>query len=698
MALDWISPHLDFTLPDQRCIEERREELKRAIIDLLEAVSGEQPLLIAVDDAHLLDDPSRAVLHAFAQGMNSAAVLVVLLCRPRLDGHTLIAHISRFASYSLPPLSKGDSRALVRELATPQESSESEVAQSVAQAAGNPFYLHALARHPCDAVELPVHIRSLAQTLYLSLGADARTLLDASLLLDTLASTNRVIQVASVQDSALLPALRELEACDVLRSDCGVFVGPHAILRETLDAMMPTTSRTVLHRRIATLLAAECDNGTSDHAIAWAAVTSWLAAGEADAAAALALHLARNTATLGEPEAGALLLDRLYRCRLPLGVQRKVLDEIIGLAEAGLCAELLEKALKERTTLAVAANEGRSVLAALILRSVSAEIVAGRPCDITPLERIISDPLIAPLLRVTALARLLGIADLLLDRTLAETTYAHSLQLASSLSPCAPVLLRTSLVYHTSFGDITRVPDLIDRILSLHDVPSLDAECSKSRTYCMLSLVKIGRYGECAALAQREWEFMDQAGHLFAAEYAGAVMIEALVADGNARGGRSMLDALQTARARRPHAGSMHSPVYYSSVVALALLEGDLEAARANLPHLGPSVAKVGLPRLRTVELSLTLLVDHASGDLRPSRADVAELEALFSAGRGLGGLDVAAEALWHCYLQLGDAARASEMLSGYLRDRREIGRPEASLRKSTARDPVWLSQLPPAT
>jgi DNA-binding SARP family transcriptional activator/tetratricopeptide (TPR) repeat protein len=695
-ALDRFAPSDSTSVPDESSIEDRREELKRAIVDLLDAVSSEQPMLLVVDDAHLLDDPSRAVIHAIVQGANRAQVLVLLLCRPRSDGHSLLTPSSRLVSYLLPRLSDADSRALVFELVSDLALDEARVDHIVQQAGGNAFYLHALARHPCDAEELPLHIRSLAQTLYLCLSPEARTLLDASLLLDTLASTVRVTSVSSVNEQVLLNALRELEDSGLLRCEEGLLIGPHAILREALDALMPSTTRTVLHRRIATALAAECEDGAHTHVIGWAAVNSWLATGEADAAVTLALRLARNTAALGEPEAGALLLDKLFGHQLPIAARRMVLDELITLASAGHCTRLLSRTLKERMVLAVLASEGRPMIAGLVLQAAAVDHIAARHYDIAPLEAILNDTTLERALRINAIGRLMAVGDLFYDAQLATNAFSRLAALALGSDEDSPLMLRTQLVYHTTFGDAGNAKAIIARLLDRFPESSREMDCRLSRTYCLIGLQKLGYYRECAALGQQEWAFMNEEGHLFFAENAGAIAVDGYVAAGDFGEADRLMRLLETVRRNRPNTEADHSPVYYSSLALVAMHRGDYDVAEEDLRRLIAKQRHMSPPRLRAVEISLGVRLRQLRG-FEDSQVEVTELESLFPRGARFNGQDATVEALWHVYSRAGQRERASTILSEYLAIRRELGPPEASLRRSTATDSAWRLAEPVA-
>jgi hypothetical protein len=68
------------TMPEGLSLEARRADIQSALIDLLEAVTSERPMLLIVDEAHLLDAASRAVLRALTTMANTAMLAGARVC------------------------------------------------------------------------------------------------------------------------------------------------------------------------------------------------------------------------------------------------------------------------------------------------------------------------------------------------------------------------------------------------------------------------------------------------------------------------------------------------------------------------------------------------------------------------------------------------------------------------------------------
>ena len=698
-VLDHVAPSAEPAPGEITPPEVRRDELRRAIIDLFEAVTSEQPMLVVVDDAHLLDEASRAVVRAMVESANTAQLLVVLLCRPRPDGGSLMSTSSRFASYILPPLSDADSRALYLELAGDRRPGAAEVTAAVEQAEGNAFYLNALAQRPFEPASMPAHIRSLAQSGYLGLSADARTILDASLLLDTLASPARVTRVSAVDERGMLGALRELEDADLLRCEQGLFVGPHALLREVLSELAPSTGRAILQRRIAEVLAAECDDPGQARIVAWAAVSAWLAVGEPVAAARLALRVARLTAEVGEPESGAILLSQVPREGLGVEVQREVLDEAIVLADAGKCFALHARVLADRLFMAQQRSEARDTVARLTIQSIARSLIAHHEYNAKSLRRIIAEPEISEILKCEAAARLLAIADLHFDRALAEDAYNLLHRHLTEDGQQCDAFRRAAIVFHTAFGDRQEALRQAQMLLNKYPDPNIAEQSQRSRSYFAVCMTRLGFYDDGARIARADWENAHSTGHLLVAEYTGAMAVEHYVNAGRFDVARQLFDAIDRASGLRARSEAQHEAVYYSSGFAIALLDGDFDRAAEFLRTAVQTNGGLRAPRVRGAALANQVRLAQLRGDFSPSyHAWVQELERLFAVGRRFCAQDGLMEALWHEYQRKGDVHGASRLLQDYLAARRELGPPEALFQSSTSVDPAWRDYTPVAS
>jgi DNA-binding SARP family transcriptional activator len=699
-ALKWLHqsdvPSGKTATPDPTSSGTRRTAIHSALIDLIEAASSEGPILIVVDDAHLLDASSSGVIRALADSDNSAHALVVMLARPRSARADSVASARRAASHALAPLSTRDARALLAELRSDEPSSETHAQWVLDQADGNPFYIHALAADSASGTTALTRLDSIASSIYLSLAPAPRLVLETCLLLDTLASPGRVEHVVQLTGAALLDAVRQLEELDLLRLESGTLRGPHALLHESLQRLVPGAIRSILHERIALTLAGECQHDGYVHTLAWVAVQHWMASGDHRAALSLARRCAQESLLLGEPGTGARLLASISQSGLSVESRRALLDDLIQLAEAGGCHSIWKAALRDRMTIAEQKNENLTVRAALSLALAAGASMRGQ--DLIPqsaLERIMRDPCVDHDTRADAAFRALANADLAFDAVAAARAYQYLSSLCDGSQ--SDRYLRAALVYHVAFGSADAAAALLDLLAA--DCWRIGSEPADQRTStCVVTgLLRMGQYARVYDVAPRLYEAWSSRGIFDAAEYAALAACESAICLGEFDDARTWLGHANASVKGRASESSCPQPPYYSSAAFLAARDGDFASAETLLRYAERVHPVCRTPRNRATSLAHRLRVSHLQGTRSLNPSHVTELQSLHRIGRTFGGQDAVAEAIWCAMTRDGSADGASRYLLRYLRDhRRESGEPEWSLRHATRGDPAWTSlELP---
>lgn len=377
-CLDLLSgDYTTSTPPEPAAVEWARGELPVAITDLVEAVTSEQPLLVVLDDAHLLHSASWNVLNRLCDRRGTASVMVLCCCRSAEMDRVSSSSGALASVISLIPLTDSQSRAVLQELIPDERLDSVHVDWCIAQAAGNPFYLHALAQR--DAADerddsLPFDIRRLASSSYHSLDAPARALLEACLFLGKFSTMRRTREVAGIDSQYLVSALRTLEHRGLLTSTSGNLNLSHALLEEAIRPLVPTAVATALHDRIAAHLQAEYDSSGHSVALAWAAADHWLLAGDGSAALRLLRRCAAQAASVGEPSAAMRTLLKVPYADLPSADRASILDEAIGYADLAGDWLQVQSLLSERTSLARADRAARRVIKALQRRTIEATL------------------------------------------------------------------------------------------------------------------------------------------------------------------------------------------------------------------------------------------------------------------------------------------------------------------------------------
>ena len=156
---------------------------REAFVTWAEALASKRPLVIAVDDLHWADVPTRELAQGLLALTDRAAVMLLVALRPdpssqgwafRLTAQTDFAH--RVVEVPLPALGEEASRALIDALVPPGLIDDVVKAELVVKAEGNPLYLEELLRAlleaggdrrrtwtitPGTAAELPPALESL---------------------------------------------------------------------------------------------------------------------------------------------------------------------------------------------------------------------------------------------------------------------------------------------------------------------------------------------------------------------------------------------------------------------------------------------------------------------------------------------------------------------------------------------------------
>jgi hypothetical protein len=674
-------------------LELLRSDLELAIVDLLEAVSAETPMLITVDDAHLLDDTSCALLKDLACSPNAAAILVVTCCRPRDRVSALFVPSSRSSSHHLSPLDEEDSRELLLELSPLGAMSPERLQWCLQQSGGNPFYLHSLSRFSPEASALPFDITSLATASYFGLEAIARLVLESCLYLGSLATLNRLAAVTRLDDISLATALRELESMDLVSLQGTLVRGPHSLLDDAIRTLIPSTVSALVHKRIAETLTDECNFRSYSIPLALAAARSWLASGDNDAAVALLRRGAADIAAIGDPGTAASLLTQIAYGDVPDASRRLLLDDIIAYADAAGSGLIAVQATKERLHLATHAGDAPHIVRRLEFRLIEEELFNGSALDsaVRQLSTMLAQCSDDEELRMQCIATLLIIADAEYDTTLAETLAGQMEDIALCTESKGANRLRALLIYHTTFGDRTKALDIATELMQRFPSPDMSEQCRTARRFASYAFYRLMRHADAKTLLLEDYAFMSSKGVRSEALYAASLLTEIEIAAGQFESARTWFREVDM----QLNGGSAHklSPNsgYYSSAALFAMMDGRHSEAERLLAIPLAEDPRMHTPRYEAILTALRLRSYVMKDTMASERALVSRLWQLYSKGRSLGGQDTIVEMLWCAEIIDGRSLEASELLRTYLTEHRREGLPiEWSLRATTAADEAW--------
>jgi predicted ATPase/class 3 adenylate cyclase len=125
---------------------QRQETLLALVVEILRTWSRSQPVLIAIDNAHWMDEASQALTEAVAKALGDIPVMLLIASRPAGETEAASVNLSRFRHYhaiqlgELPP----EAIASVAEHLLGAPMSLLARALVIAKSQGNPFYTREL--------------------------------------------------------------------------------------------------------------------------------------------------------------------------------------------------------------------------------------------------------------------------------------------------------------------------------------------------------------------------------------------------------------------------------------------------------------------------------------------------------------------------------------------------------------------------
>ena len=295
--------------------EARFAMVRWSILDVLDAILSEGPLVIHVDDAHQLDAQSQAILQdALRTHAQRPLLLLFTMRQPEVsDAERFARLMSASTVHDLLPLTDASCDLLVQRFcAVNEETLDDSTRERIIQlSGGNPFFLVELLKHRSELVtdDLPITVQALLEDRLGRLSPTALTVLRAAAVLGLSSSVERLHRMVERKTSDVLGALTELHVAGMLSSVDGGAACRHDTIREAVLERTPTAARVLLHRRAARTLGREAlrEGGV---ALLWECVHHWRCAGSTKNGVRLCLVLAKRLLSLGlAKDASAVLTD-----------------------------------------------------------------------------------------------------------------------------------------------------------------------------------------------------------------------------------------------------------------------------------------------------------------------------------------------------------------------------------------------------
>ena len=384
--------------------ETARLRLTEAFLQTLEAIAEEHPIILVVDDLHLCDEASLAVLHHLMSRVKDLQIMLVLVARAGELPHSSLASRLRGNSQALglqvietPPLSEIESNEVLSGLLGPRRADhDPALRRAMIQAAGGfPMVLELLVQDweangskslalalesmttdfgsVGDAAEL---YRKVLDRMVYGLDQGTRHVLNVAAVLGHRLNDLSLYEIADLSPGHVMAALADLVRHRILRDSGRGLEFINEFVRTAAYLEVPSSVRRALHASIAAKLIDDDARGLQflGLEIAWHAIR----AGQMPRVATYLLKGAQQAIAQGALDAGA----RALRTALPQ------LDPVDREAAALLLAEVLQEQgrwSESASVLAAECNDEHSGLGAVFA------IMAEHRTGLSTADRLIAD-------------------------------------------------------------------------------------------------------------------------------------------------------------------------------------------------------------------------------------------------------------------------------------------------------------------
>ncbi|MHB1096861.1 MAG: AAA family ATPase [Gemmatimonadaceae bacterium] len=613
-------------------------------VELMDAVLGEAPLAIFVDDAHWADPLTLLMFARLLESRPTARLAVILSARripTREDGAA--QRLLGAAQERIAPLTDDEMRAFTQAAGLGAETDFDEVTRRLGAASGgNPLFLgHLVQHHQTRRVlaTVPPDLATLIDDQLRQLSRDALRLLQACALLGQHATLPRVERVLGVAAPALVSPFGELDDMLALPSEPGQPLAPHDLWTERVRRGMTAGVFRSLAVSAARVLEADAqaDGGIE---IYWDAARLYRESGEKQLAYATMMRCAEYLMRTGAASDASRAYDAAAEhAASPIAAYSALFGRIRAQQADEVWDDVLETIAR---TLALDLDWTPDQQADLELSRMSAEWSMGTDdvSMLTRLRQIISEDHLLNSTRLAAAVLGMAASDNGLDADSIRWFYSSIAGLDVADANDELALLKCTIIFETAVGDLSKAENaaraLVAQARRLQDAAAL------------ISALKFAHYpprrlGQLS-LARERLQNALQIADRYKRPHARALIVDLL-------GGLNLdyghyEEAIRLTHEVTDHPTPLRGDLRRESAVdtrAMALcLAGRSDTARGLVS--APSVIMArGRRRRQFMSLAATLLVATHDGDTQCMEACLSEMDTVRDRLFRHSGLDVVA-------------------------------------------------------
>jgi predicted ATPase/DNA-binding SARP family transcriptional activator len=307
-----------------------------AFLKTIAAAAADSPVMLVVDDVHVADKASTAILHSVVRKLGNTRVLLVLAGRTselRLSGTAWAlasdSNIPGMRGLDLDVLPTEAAQQFVKSLVGDTVDSEMPTARLLRAAGGNPLALELLARewiahgpesllrdlealntHPVPRLGIPRAITAVFERQRTRLDGTTKATLDLAAVLGRRLTDLDLYAALEISPLIAIESLSRLKEEGFLRDVRGDLEFRNELIRAQAYYAVASAARIQIHRRVAELLA---ERGTKSDAPSLSLEVAWhfLRGGADPRAIPFAHHGAEAFLAIGAPQEAAEVLKEL---------------------------------------------------------------------------------------------------------------------------------------------------------------------------------------------------------------------------------------------------------------------------------------------------------------------------------------------------------------------------------------------------
>lgn len=310
-----FDPHAPGPSDDSREAESLYANVRRSVLDLIDAIAAERTLLLVIEDVHWADAASWDILRELIAWCSGRKLLLVLTSRvARVPGAALETLPLRL--HHIAPLAPDAARQMLDALLSERQRTlgEAQHAWLLRAASGNPLFLRELAIHWLETGregEVPPSLAALLRERLARLTPLALRVFQTCALMGSSASYSLLEVVLEYKRHEVLDGLQELEAVGLLRARAGGVESRHELLAEAAVGELAAAARAYLHRQVAVALELVVTGAAGgDTQLMWACAEHWRSAGDPTRALQLLIGCGVHLLEVGLPTRAAETFER----------------------------------------------------------------------------------------------------------------------------------------------------------------------------------------------------------------------------------------------------------------------------------------------------------------------------------------------------------------------------------------------------